>query len=259
MDTTDNPLPWDSPVGDVATSIRDAIIDTVGASLVGLYVYGSLIGGDFDPDVSDIDFVAVLTNDPSDELGGALKEMHDALARNHPQWAGRIEVVYVCAGRLKTYREGIPRMAVISPGEPFHIIEGGQDWILTWYPAREEAVALIGPPISAFIPEIAQTEFVDAVRKHIHNFGQRIKDDHPRGVHAYAVITVCRGIYTLVVGTRPSKGKAAAWAAKEFPHWSGLIESALAWRKEQYISSDIDRTAASETRRFVAEMTQLLS
>jgi len=248
-------LSWDSAVGDVITSLRNAIVDTAESSLVGLYVCGSLIVGDFDSEVSDIDLIAVLLNDPSDELGVALKKMHDGFTRTHPQWTERIEVVYVSAVGLERYRRGIPRMAVISPGEPFHIVEGGPDWVLTWYPAREEAMALIGPPISAIIPEIAQKEFLDAVRGHMPKFGNWIKDDAPRGACAYAIITICRGMYTLVFGARPSKIKAAAWAALEFPHWAGLIESALVWRQEQWTSPDTDKIAVAETRRFVAEMT----
>ncbi|MGH7574691.1 MAG: hypothetical protein ACREM1_06115 [Longimicrobiales bacterium] len=54
---------------------------------------------------------------------------------------------------------------------------------------------------------------------------------------------------------RPSKVQAAAWAAQQFPHWAGLIESALIWRKEQSMSPHPDPSAIAETQWFVAEMT----
>ncbi len=125
--------------------VRDAIVDTAGRDLVGLYLYGSLVAGGFDPSVSDIDLIAVLTDDPSEDLVSRLGIMHDSIARAHPRWADRIEVVYVSAARFRRLDEDIPRMAVISPGEPLHVVRAGPDWVLTWYPAREEAVALRGP------------------------------------------------------------------------------------------------------------------
>jgi len=95
--------------------------------LAGLYLFGSLVAGDFDVGVSDVDLIAVLTSDPSDDLVARLGRMHDALASENPVWAGRIEVVYVSAAALSRWWEGIARLAVISPGEPFHVVEGGPD------------------------------------------------------------------------------------------------------------------------------------
>jgi predicted nucleotidyltransferase len=110
----------------LVTRIRGAISEAAGSVLAGLYVFGSLVVGDFDADVSDIDLLAVLTGDPSEDLVARLDLMHDALASENPMWAGRIEVIYVSAAALSRWWEGIPRMAVISPGEPFHVVEGGR-------------------------------------------------------------------------------------------------------------------------------------
>ncbi len=111
------------------------------------------------------------------------------------------------------------------------------------------------PPIPTVIPEITQREFLDAARQHMQRFGERIKDDESRGAQAYAILAICRGMYTLRLGGRPSKIKAAAWAAHEFSRWAQLIESALVWRKEQATSPGMDKAAAAKTRQFVAEMT----
>lgn len=207
-------LPEDSVVRNVITSIHNGIVGTAKSSLVGLYLCGSCVSGDFDSEASDIDLIAVLVNDPSDELGVALRAMHNALARRYPRWAGRIEVVYVAKERLANWNDGIPRMAVISPGEPFHIVEGGPDWVLTWFPAREEAVTLVGPPISTVIPEIVKATFLDAVREHMLTFRERVKVDDSRGAQAYAILTICRGLYTLLFEKRPSEIEAAAWSAQ---------------------------------------------
>ena len=62
----DSALPSNTP--DVLDAVSDAIVDTVGPTLVGLYLYGSLVSGGFDPRVSDIDLIAVLSQDPSEFL-----------------------------------------------------------------------------------------------------------------------------------------------------------------------------------------------
>ena len=69
--------------------IRDAIREAAGSALAGLYLFGSLVVGDFEVDVSDIDLIAVLTSDPSDDLVERLGRMHDTLASEKPVWAGR--------------------------------------------------------------------------------------------------------------------------------------------------------------------------
>jgi len=224
--------------------------------MVGLYVYGSLVAGGFEAEVSDIDLIAVLEDDPSDELASKLEAMHDALAAEHPNWAGRIEVVYVGEARLRSPFEEIPRMAVISPGEPFHVVRAGREWLLTWYPAREEGVALVGPPIGTVISEIPQSDFREIVRGRLKEFRGGPEDGASRGSCAYTVFTVCRGMYTLEFGSRPSKGRAAEWIAEQFPEWAGLIDSARTWRKQRWMSQGPDPSAVAETRRFVQVMTE---
>ena len=239
---------------DVLASVRDSIIGEAGSSLVGLYVYGSLVAGGFDPEISDVDLIAVLFDDPSDELSARLEQMHESLAQQHPEWAGRIEVVYVAETRLQRLHEDIPRMAVISPGEPFHLVTAGPEWVLTWYPAREEAVALVGREISTVIPEIQQDVFLDAVRERLKQFRTELKDDDSLGSCAYTVFTLCRGMYTLEFGSRPSKMRAGEWVADEFPEWAALIESALVWRKRRWTSPTPDASAVANTRKFVRAM-----
>jgi len=239
----------------VLNSVRDAIADMTGSSLVGLYVYGSLVAGGFEADISDIDLIAVLADDPSDELSTRLERMHDSLAGRYPDWADRIEVVYVAQTRLRKPHEEIPRMAVISPGEPFHLVSAGPEWLLTWYPAREEGVALVGPAISTIIPEIPQDEFLEALRGRLREFRAGLEDDASRGSCAYTVFTVCRGIYTLEFRRRPSKIRAAEWVADKYPEWAALIESAAGWRKQRWTPHGPDRGAVADTRRFVEVMT----
>ena len=141
-----------------------------------------------------------------------------------------------------------------GPGEPFHVVTAGSEWVLTWYPAREEAVALIGPPLSTIIPEIPTDDFLDAVRERLTEFRTGLKEDDAVGSCAYTVFTVCRGMYTLEFRSRPSKIRAGEWVAEEFPEWAPLIESAMVWRKRRWTAPAPNARAVADTRRFVQTM-----
>ena len=91
-----------------------------------------------------------------------LRRMHADLARAHPAWDDRIEVVYCSRQGLASCRTDTARIAVISSGAPFQVVEAGGDWVLTWYPAREDGVRLLGPPVDVLIPPIPCAEFLQA-------------------------------------------------------------------------------------------------
>jgi hypothetical protein len=243
---------------DIVPCVRDAIIGTVGNSLVGLYLYGSSVTGEFDPDVSDVDFIAVLACDPTDELAHRLRAMHESLAECYPKWAERIEVTYVAESRLRGLPGSIPCIAVISPGKSFDLVEAGPDWILSWLPAREEAISLKGPEIASIIPDLPRQEFVEAVRGRLKAFRLEVRDTSPLGSCAYAILTVCRGLHTLEVGNRTSKRTAAKWLSVAYPEWASLVQSALGWRQQQWKSTIYDPNAVLATRDFVSEMTEAL-
>jgi predicted nucleotidyltransferase len=114
-------------------SLLIEIQKVLGPKLRGLYLYGSLIWGDFDYGVSDIDLAAVTADNVTEEEFGMLKLIHDEFARTHPIWDNQIEVQYVSESGLRTFREKSSKMAVISPGEPFHVIEAGIEWLTNWY------------------------------------------------------------------------------------------------------------------------------
>ncbi len=245
-------------VDSLLVSIREAIVTVTGSSLVGLYLFGSLATGDFDAGVSDIDLIAVLGDSPGERLVPHLSRMHADLAQANPEWDDRIEVIYISTRGLANCRTDTTTIAVISSGEPFHVVQAGRDWILNWYPARENGVRLLGPPIDSLIPPIPSAEYTGQVRRSLVGFTNRIPDDAPPGWQAYAILTMCRGLYAIRFGERLSKRAAASWALHEFPHWADLIRRALGWRQRQWDRDGRDGAATvSETRSFVTEMAEL--
>src|SRR3972149_4577925 len=179
--------------------------------LAGLYLYGSLTTGDFDPESSDIDLLAATLSDVSNAEFHALRAMHLEFARENPGWEDRVEVAYLAVAALRTFRsEGSP-IAVISPGEPFHMTEAGREWLMNWYVVREKGVALFGPPPEALIAPITREEFAGCVRDYAADWSDRIKDVRDRKGQAYAILTMCRALHVHRTGEHASKRQAAAW------------------------------------------------
>jgi predicted nucleotidyltransferase len=240
----------------IVDAVTGAITATTSPDLVGLYLHGSLATGDFDDRISDIDLLAVLSSEVSPDLATHLERMHDGLAEDHPAWRSRIEVVYVSALGIVNFRVAPPRIAVISPGDRFHFISAGTEWILVWYPARS-GIVLVGPPAAEVVPDISFQEYADAVRNQMQHIRERIADDATPGSQAYAVLTMCRGLYTSVHGERVSKLRAAVWAQQEFPEWAALIGEAIIWRQHQWETPQADGAVTVPTvRRFVAKIAE---
>jgi hypothetical protein len=177
----------------------------LGEQLVGLYLYGSLVMGDFDLEISDIDLLAAVAANISEPEFARLHKMHDGFAAENPAWYDRIEVAYVSVTALKTYRTQTSPIAAISPGEPFHIKEAGADWLVNWWVVRERGIALYGPPISELIDPISKVEFLHSVQEHALMWPLWVHDMQEPKAQAYAILTMCRALYALEHGEQSSK------------------------------------------------------
>ena len=210
--------------------LTSAIASRFGDELVGLYLFGSLISGDFLPGVSDIDLLAVITRDLNDADVAPLAALHAGIVRDHPEWDDRIEVAYLSADGLRDFRSRISPLIIISPGEPLHLIDAGPDWLMNWYLVRSAGIALAGPPPRDLIPPIATAEYHQTVQEHLSSAENWIARATSRKPGSYAVLTAGRGLYTLRIGEHASKAQTAAWMQAQFPEWADLIDCALAWR-----------------------------
>ncbi len=79
-----NPTPY-ADINELLEILLSEMQKILGEKLVGLYLYGSLVIGDFDPTISDIDLVAALASDLDDKEFEAMQKMHVDFAYQHKE------------------------------------------------------------------------------------------------------------------------------------------------------------------------------
>ena len=243
----------DTEMQSLLSVLADEIGRSLNGALVGLYVYGSLVTGDFEKESSDIDLLAVVSSDIEGETFERLDRMHTHFVEDHPAWEDRIEVAYVSAPALWKFKTETNNIAVVSPGEPFHMKAAGRDWLINWYMVREVGVTLCGPPPHTLIPEISKVEFVEAAREHAKYWREWVHEMRTPGSQAYAVLTMCRALYAHTHGEQVSKKRAALWAKAYLPQWGPLIERSWSRRSETR-DDETDDEEFYETVRFVHDV-----
>jgi hypothetical protein len=248
------PVTQDTEIEALLGRLTGEIRRSSNGSLVGLYVYGSLVTGDFDKDRSDIDLLAVVDSDIEGETFDRLDGMHARFVEDHPAWEDRIEVAYVPAPALWNFRTRTDQIAVISPGEPFHLKAAGKDWLINWYMVRQVGVTLYGPPPRALIPEISQSEFMEAVRAQAEAWYEWVYRMRTPGAQSYAVLTLCRALYTHTHRRQASKKQAALWALTYLPQWAPLIQQSLDWLSKRRSEKAGGEAGLRETVRFVHDV-----
>lgn len=232
-------------------SLLSQIYLILAKKLVGLYLYGSLVTGDFDLEISDIDLLAATTSDIDDQEFVQLQRMHDDFVSKNKKWDDRIEIAYLSVAALKTFRSQVSKIAIISPGEPFHVKEAGKDWLMNWWVVRQKGLALFGPPPTMLIDPISKVEFLQAVQEHAQAWAEWINHMQERPAQAYAILTLCRALYTYKNGEQVSKKQAALWAQAYLRDWASLIQQALVWRQARRDEAVDHKATFPETVRFV--------
>lgn len=252
MQNTLLPDPTGYPaVNQVIGELFAGLQSILGSKLVGLYLEGSLILGDFDIAASDIDLVAALSAEIDDPEFAALEAMHAALAARHPEWDDRVEVCYISLAALASVRTSTNQIVNISPGEPIHRTQTRREWIMNWYLTRERSLTLFGPAPREIIEPISQAEFLASVRDHARGWNEWVEQMRGRYAQSYAILTLCRGLYSIQHGDQVSKKAAAEWSIEQYPEWAPVIRDALLWKETTRRETDPADDVFPRTRQFV--------
>jgi hypothetical protein len=229
----------------VLHTLRAGAQSVLGDHLIGLYLYGSLASGDFNPQTSDIDFVVVTDTDLSAELIHDLEALHVRLWASGLKWAAKLEGAYVPLPTLRCHDSNATPCPTINEGR-FYLDRLGSDWIIQRYILREYGAAICGPSLKSSIDPVTPDDLRYAVTGVLREWWRPMLDDprflRNREYEAFAALTMCRALYALECGDIVSKPTAARWARQTLDdRWAELIDRAVAWPQEPQLNN-LDET-----------------
>lgn len=238
--TTTQPTKYPE-VNEVLNLLLSNAKEILGNRFFGMYLYGSLSSGDFNPKSSDIDFVIVTTELLADGTISRLEAMHNHIWASGAKWAAKLEGSYMPKDHFRRDEPAGQPCPTVNEGK-FSIHRRGPDWVIQLHIIREHGVILEGPEPKSFIDPVSPEEICQAVTDTLNERWFPILDDPAwlmeRGSehHAFTVITMCRALYALRYGTIVSKPVAAKWAQDEFGEpWNSLIEKALLSQTDTHV------------------------
>jgi hypothetical protein len=252
-----------TPYADVNALLQEllsAVQTVLGDHFLGMYIHGSLASGDFTPERSDIDFVVVTAGELPAEMLSALEAMHAGITASGSRWATRLEGSYIPQGALRRYDPTHAHHPALRADGTFDVDHHASDWVIQRHAIREQGVVVAGPPPQTLIDPVQPDELRQATLGILREWWSPQLNDPGRlrssEYQAYAVLTMCRALYTLQHGTVVRKPAAARWAqAAVGERWAGLIERALAWRHDEqrddlYETLDFIRYTLERSERF---------
>lgn len=221
-------------VDEVLELLLQGIRSVLGDQLAGLYIQGSLAAGDFEPSRSDIDFVAASVSELPQSFIPELRAMHVGLRASGLHWAQELEGSYLPLSALRQYDPLHNIHPALRIDGSFELDGHGSDWIIQLALLRERAIILAGPDPRSLIDPVGPEDLRRAVRGILWEWWSRPLPQPQRFAsrhyQSYAVLTMCRALYTLHNGCAASKTVSAQWTMETLdPAWTGLIQRALAW------------------------------
>jgi len=204
----------------------------LGDHFVGLYLGGSLALGDFNPLRSDIDFIAVTLDESPPDTIVALEKMHNRLWATGSKWAMKLDGSYVPEPILRNWTSDDTPCPFVE-GDRFYITNQGSA-VIQRHIIRQYGVVVAGPDPYNLIDPVDGDELRNALRNNLEKWWRPLLDD-PSWVRQsqkqpFAILSMCRALYTLEHGVVASKPIAARWGQQAIgEQWTDLIEWALAW------------------------------
>jgi hypothetical protein len=201
----------------------------LGRNLVGIYLYGSFTQAAFNPKRSDVDLIVVTERDLSDAQFRRLDTWLAQKAKSNP-WTTRLQISFLIRDQVLTmnskaclYQFGQLRRSG-SDGNP-----------IIWMNVLKSGIVLYGPNPETFVPPITPEILFPALEREVGYLREEIIEkpesewrDVP-SYRAYAVLTLCRILYSFRKGTIASKRRAPC-GRSSICRKNGMASSFRLWK-----------------------------
>ena len=251
-------------VNDVLQDFKNCIQAVLGNRFLGMYLYGSLALGDFDPQHSDIDFCVVTDGEINDDLFISLKEMHADFDESGSPWSSKVEAAYIPRQALN---HSGPTSAVYPQIEKggslsWDHIEPG--WVFQRYTLRHYGVVVFGPAPADLIEPVDPRDMRVAALSITGGWLEQSRRDPAwlawlrlKEAQSFVALTLCRLLYTLDTGAVVSKPIAARWAQAALDRrWSALIKRSITGQHDEGQISDRDLNATLDLIQYTFDRCQ---
>ncbi|HSG45444.1 MAG TPA: nucleotidyltransferase domain-containing protein [Anaerolineales bacterium] len=244
---TINPTPYKG-VNEILLFLLKAAKEILKDQFVGMYLYGSLSSGDFDPNSSDIDFLVVTKDIIPEKMISELEIMHNHIWKTGSKWASKLEGSYVHRELIRCHDPDGAPCPTINEGK-FYLDKRGSDWIIQRHVIRECGIILDGPDPKTLIEYVTPDDIRDAVRGILSEWWfPMLKNptwlkEHNSHYRGFAVITMCRALHALKHGIIISKPKAVQWARKKVNSLNqDLIDRSVATSQHKDVNISLEET-----------------
>lgn len=199
---------------------------------VGLYVGGSIANDSFNQETSDIDCYIVTTAMLSKKNIRQIESMHKQFYLSNIPYANKIEASYISQQDLLNFNPESTR-PYFNEGN-FYLAPYGNNFLIELFILREKGITIAGQEIRDLIKELSPEDLQQAIKKNLYEYWETSlnSDKFKRSDYqVFAVLTMCRTLYSLEHGNIISKTLAAQWIInKAHTNWKNLIEKALEWK-----------------------------
>jgi predicted nucleotidyltransferase len=235
-------------VNDLLHMLLANVKEILGDQFVGMYLYGSLSSGDFNPASSDVDFLVVTKDFLPEETISKLEAMHNQTWATSAKRAGELEGSYIPKELIRRHDPNGAPCPTVNEGK-FFLDQRGSDWIIQRHVVREFGVVIEGPGPKTLIDAVTPEDIRGSIMGVLQEWWfpmlndpswLRDHDDHYR---AFAIITMCRVIHGLETGTITSKPKAIHFARTKLGNeWQSLLDRAVAASNHEKVEVPLDET-----------------
>lgn len=231
-----------APIQPLLAAYLAALDQAVPDLMATCYLHGSIALDAFDSQLSDIDFITVVTRACTPEDIAHLRAIHQVIAQEYPQWL--LEGSYLQLhdlGQLRNSRTPAP----YHHDNTFHASGAFDTNAVTWWVLKHQGIALRGPAPETLGFDVSWDALIAEMAQNLNSYwanwttspaqSMRLLTDD--GIH-WAVLGVLRQFYTFREHAITSKTGAGAYALTQLPaRWQRIVQEALNLRQRTGVST----------------------
>jgi hypothetical protein len=186
--------------------------------------------GDFDV-YSDADFPVILEKDISAAQLSGLQSLHRQIFGLPSLWAQHLERSYLPKAALRHLPPPSREFLYLDHGSRELVRSDHDDSLVVYWVLRERGIVLAGPEPRSLVTPVSvdalQREILETMAVWRQHFLANPDKLNNRAYQPFAVLSYCRMLHTLRLGTVESKRAGATWAKEALDaRWRQLIQRA---------------------------------